>query len=127
MNFPSELRYTSDHEWIKIESGNIAVIGITDFAQSELGDIVFVEIETAGQDLGANEIFGTVEAVKTVSDLYLPVAGKVLEVNETLKDSPEVVNSDPYGDGWMIKMEVANIADIDALMDAETYKSSIGQ
>ncbi|MCU0325631.1 MAG: glycine cleavage system protein GcvH [Spirosomaceae bacterium] len=127
MNFPSELRYTSDHEWIKIESGNIAVVGITDFAQGELGDIVFIEIETTGQDLGANEIFGTVEAVKTVSDLYLPVAGKVLEVNEALKDSPELVNSDPYGNGWMIKMELANVADIDALMDAETYKSSIGQ
>ncbi|MFN3848065.1 MAG: glycine cleavage system protein GcvH [Spirosomataceae bacterium] len=126
MNIPSELRYTSDHEWIKIESGNIAVVGITDFAQSELGDIVFVEIETEGQDLAANDIFGTVEAVKTVSDLYLPVAGKVLEVNAALKDSPELVNSDPYGDGWMIKMELANVADVDALMDAEAYKSSIG-
>ncbi|AFK05039.1 Glycine cleavage system H protein [Emticicia oligotrophica DSM 17448] len=125
MNFPADLRYTSEHEWIRITEGNVAVIGITDFAQSELGDIVFVEIETAGQTLAANEIFGTVEAVKTVSDLFLPVAGKILEVNPALANSPELVNSDPYGDGWMVKVEVENLADVEALMDATTYQASI--
>lgn len=125
MNYPADLRYTSEHEWVKLTEGNIALIGITDFAQSELGDIVFVEIETVGQTLAANEIFGTVEAVKTVSDLFLPIAGTILEVNSALGGNPELVNSDPYGEGWMIKMEVANPADVDTLMDSETYASSI--
>lgn len=125
MNYPADLRYTSEHEWIKVTEGNIAVIGVTDFAQSELGDIVFVEIETVGQTLTANEIFGTVEAVKTVSDLFLPVAGKILEVNPALADSPELVNSDPYGEGWMVKIEVADLAEVEALMDATAYQSII--
>lgn len=125
MNFPSDLRYTNEHEWIKLESDNIALIGITDFAQSELGDIVFVEIETAGQTLAANEIFGTVEAVKTVSDLFLPVAGTVLEVNPALANNPELLNSDPYGEGWLIKLEVSNPSDIDTLLDSAAYQNII--
>lgn len=125
MNFPSDLRYTNEHEWIKLESDNVALIGITDFAQSELGDIVFVEIETAGQALGANEIFGTVEAVKTVSDLFLPVAGTVLEVNPALANNPELLNSDPYGEGWLIKLEVSNPSDIDTLLDSAAYQNII--
>ena len=126
MNFPADLRYTEEHEWIKIIDGNTALVGITDFAQSELGDIVFVEIETEGEELGANDIFGTIEAVKTVSDLFLPVAGKVLEVNPALSDEPELVNNSPYDGGWLIKMEIADIADFESLMDAEAYTSSIG-
>lgn len=122
MNFPAELKYTKEHEWIKLE-GDIATVGITDFAQSELGDIVYVEIETVGQTLAQDEIFGSVEAVKTVSDLFLPIAGEVLEVNSALNDTPELVNSDPFGEGWMIKMKVANIADVEALMDVDTYKA----
>lgn len=125
MNFPSDLRYTNEHEWIKLESDNVALIGITDFAQSELGDIVFVEIETAGQALAANEIFGTVEAVKTVSDLFLPVAGTVLEVNPALANNPELLNSDPYGEGWLIKLEVLNPSDIDTLLDSAAYQNII--
>ncbi len=125
MNFPSDLRYTNEHEWIKLESGNIALVGITDFAQSELGDIVFVEIETAGQELGANDIFGTVEAVKTVSDLFLPVAGKVIEVNPALNNNPELLNSDPYGEGWLIKLEVSNPSDIETLLDSAAYQNII--
>ena len=125
MNFPSDLRYTNEHEWIKIESGNIALVGITDFAQGELGDIVFVEIETVGQTLGANDIFGTVEAVKTVSDLFLPVAGKVIEVNPALNNNPELLNSDPYGEGWLIKLELAEPSDIDSLLDAAAYQNII--
>jgi glycine cleavage system H protein len=125
MNYPADLRYTSEHEWVRLTDGNIAIIGVTDFAQSELGDIVFVEIESVGQTLAANEIFGTIEAVKTVSDLFLPVAGTILEVNPALTANPELVNSDPYGEGWMIKMEVSNPADIDTLMDSDTYVSSI--
>ena len=125
MNFPADLRYTSEHEWLRITEGNIAVIGVTDFAQSELGDIVFVEIETVGQTLATNEIFGTVEAVKTVSDLFLPVAGKILEVNPALANSPELVNSDPYGEGWMVKVEVADLAEVEALMDSVAYEGSI--
>jgi glycine cleavage system H protein len=121
MNFPAELRYTKEHEWIKLE-GDIATVGITDFAQSELGDIVYVEIETVGQTLAQDEIFGSVEAVKTVSDLFLPIAGEILEVNSALTDAPELVNSDPFGEGWMIKMKVANLADVEALMDVDTYK-----
>lgn len=125
MNFPADLRYTSEHEWLRITEGNIAVIGVTDFAQSELGDIVFVEIETVGQTLATNEIFGTVEAVKTVSDLFLPVAGKILEVNPALANNPELVNSDPYGEGWMVKVEVADLAEVEALMDAAAYQNTI--
>ena len=125
MNFPDNLRYTKDHEWIKLE-GNIATIGITDFAQRELGDIVYVEIETVGKTLTAEAVFGTVEAVKTVSDLYLPVAGTINEVNPELANSPEVVNTDPYNQGWMVKMTVTNLADVDALMDAAAYKNLVG-
>jgi glycine cleavage system H protein len=126
MSFPSDLRYTKDHEWIKIEKDNIAIIGITDFAQKELGDIVYVEVETIGKTLAADTVFGTVEAVKTVSDLYLPVAGTILELNSALAASPELVNSDPYGAGWMIKVEVNNPADIDALLDVAAYEAVVG-
>jgi glycine cleavage system H protein len=124
MNFPANLRYTKDHEWIKIE-GNVATIGITDYAQRELGDIVYVEVETVGKSLKAGEIFGTVEAVKTVSDLFLPVDGTITELNAALANSPESVNSDPYGEGWMIKMAVNNPADVEALMDAATYDAQV--
>ncbi len=115
------MRYTKDHEWIRLEKGNIAVIGITEFAQKELGDIVYVEIETVGKALEAETVFGTVEAVKTVSDLYLPVSGTVTEINPALGAAPELVNSDPYGEGWMVKVTVNNPADLDALMDAAAY------
>jgi len=125
MNIPEALKYTKDHEWIKLE-GNIATIGITDFAQGELGDIVYVEIETVGKNLDAEAVFGTVEAVKTVSDLFLPVSGTINEVNPALAANPELVNSDPYGEGWMIKMTVSNPADVDALLDSEGYKTLIG-
>ncbi|MEY5046889.1 MAG: hypothetical protein RLZZ175_248 [Bacteroidota bacterium] len=125
MNFPKELKYTQEHEWIRVE-GDVAFVGITDFAQRELGDIVFVDINTVGQELGANDVFGSVEAVKTVSDLFLPVAGTVLEINSILDGSPEKVNSDAYGDGWLIKLKVNNIADIDALLDADAYQKLIG-
>jgi len=124
MNFPSDLRYTKDHEWLRIE-GNIATVGITDFAQRELGDIVYVDIDTVGRDLDAEAVFGTVEAVKTVSDLFLPLTGKVLEVNPTLNDQPELVNTDPYGEGWMIKMELADPSDVDSLMTADAYSESV--
>lgn len=124
MNFPSNLRYTKDHEWVSLE-GDIATIGITDFAQRELGDIVYVEVETIGKAMQAGEIFGTVEAVKTVSDLYLPVAGTVLELNAALAGTPEAVNNDPYGDGWMIKMKVNNPAEVAALMDAPAYEATV--
>ena len=126
MNFPADLRYTEEHEWIKMESENVALVGITDFAQSELGDIVFVEIETEGEELGENEIFGTIEAVKTVSDLFLPVTGKILEVNPSLADEPELVNNSPYEGGWLIRMEVADLSDVEKLLDVDAYKSSIG-
>jgi glycine cleavage system H protein len=126
MNFPSELKYTKDHEWIKLVEGNIALIGITDFAQHELGDIVYVDISSIGKPLKAEEVFGTVEAVKTVSDLFLPVAGKVLELNANLEKQPELVNTDPYGEGWMVKLEVANVADLDGLMDAAAYEALVG-
>ncbi|MCB0698533.1 MAG: glycine cleavage system protein GcvH [Chitinophagales bacterium] len=126
MNFPDDLKYTKDHEWIKLE-GNTATIGITDFAQRELGDIVFVDIDSEGKTLGANDIFGTVEAVKTVSDLFLPVAGTVDEINGDLEGNPESVNQDPYGNGWMIKMTVENTADVEALMDAAAYKEMVGE
>jgi glycine cleavage system H protein len=125
MNFPSELRYTKEHEWIKLD-GKVATIGITDFAQRELGDIVYVDVDTVGKDLSADAVFGTVEAVKTVSDLFLPVAGKILEVNGELNGQPELVNTDPYGKGWMVKVEVANPQDVEALMDAEAYQSLVG-
>lgn len=120
MNFPENLRYTKDHEWISLE-GNVATIGITDFAQRELGDIVYVDINTVGKTLNAEEVFGTVEAVKTVSDLFLPVAGTITEVNSALNDKPEAVNNDPYGEGWMAKVTVTNPADVEALMDAAAY------
>ena len=120
MQFPADLRYTKDHEWIKLE-GNTATIGITDFAQGELGDIVCIDINTVGSTLAAEAVFGTVEAVKTVSDLFLPIAGTVLEVNPALSAQPELVNTDPYGAGWMIKMTVSNPADVDALLTSEAY------
>lgn len=124
MNFPDNVRYTKDHEWIRLE-GDLAVIGITDFAQQELGDIVYVEIETVGQQLNAGDVFGTVEAVKTVSDLYLPVKGTVTEVNPKLNSSPELVNNDPYGEGWMAKIKLSNATDIDSLMTAESYQNLV--
>jgi glycine cleavage system H protein len=124
MNYPAELRYTKDHEWVSLQ-GNVATVGITDFAQRELGDIVYVDIDTVGKELQAEAVFGTVEAVKTVSDLFLPVSGKILEVNPSLNAHPDLVNADPYGEGWMIKLEVSNPADIDALMDAEAYSASV--
>lgn len=124
MNFPENLRYTKDHEWVRIE-GDEATVGITDFAQQELGDIVYVEIETVGQELGAGNVFGTVEAVKTVSDLFLPLAGTVSEVNPNLNANPELVNSDPYGEGWMIKMKISNQSEVDGLMTAEAYQSLV--
>ena len=125
MNFPENLRYTKDHEWIRLE-GDIATIGITDFAQKELGDIVYVEIETVGKSLAAETVFGTVEAVKTVSDLYLPVSGTITESNPALGTSPELVNTDPYNQGWMIKMKVDNPTDVQSLMDAAAYSDVVG-
>ncbi len=125
MNFPEGIKYTEEHEWVSLD-GDVATIGITDFAQSELGDIVFVEVETVGESLGKNEVFGTVEAVKTVSDLYLPVSGEVLEVNERLADEPELINNDPFGEGWIIRLKVDNVADLEDLMDADAYKDSVG-
>jgi glycine cleavage system H protein len=125
MNIPSNLKYTKDHEWVKIE-GDIATIGVTDFAQSELGDIVYVEVETVDETLEAEEIFGTVEAVKTVSDLFLPLSGEIIEFNESLEDEPEKVNSDPYGEGWMIKVKCSDLSQVDGLMSAEDYKELIG-
>ena len=124
MNTPSELKYTKDHEWIKIE-GDIATIGITDFAQGELGDIVYVEVETLDETLDIEEVFGTVEAVKTVSDLFLPLSGEIIEFNEGLEDEPEKVNSDPYGDGWMIKLKFSDASQIDDLLSADDYKALI--
>ena len=124
MNFPSELRYTKDHEWIKLD-GKVATIGITDYAQRELGDIVYVEVETIGKSLKAGDVFGTVEAVKTVSDLFLPVDGTITELNKDLANSPESVNNDPYGAGWMIKMTVNDPADVAKLMDASAYEAVV--
>ena len=124
MNFPSNLRYTKDHEWISLD-GNIATVGITDFAQSELGDIVYVEVGTVGETLAAETIFGSVEAVKTVSDLFLPVAGKILEFNAALEKQPELVNNDPYVGGWMIKLEVADAKEVEALLDAAAYQNLV--
>ncbi|MBZ4189781.1 glycine cleavage system protein GcvH [Niabella beijingensis] len=125
MSYPETLRYTKDHEWISLE-GDIATIGITDFAQRELGDIVYVEVETIGKALKAGDVFGTVEAVKTVSDLFLPVDGEVTELNEALGNAPELVNTDPYGEGWMIKMKVSNPADVANLLDAAAYQALVG-
>ena len=124
MNFPENLRYTKDHEWLLLE-GDVATVGITDFAQHELGDIVYVEIETKGKLLNAEAVFGTVEAVKTVSDLFMPVAGTITEINSLLESEPEKVNTDPYGDGWMIKMKVDNVDDVNKLMNAETYQKVV--
>jgi glycine cleavage system H protein len=125
MNFPDTLRYTKDHEWIKLE-GDTATIGITEFAQRELGDIVYVEVETIGKPLEAGAVFGTVEAVKTVSDLFLPLAGTVTELNPALAASPELVNNDPYGEGWMVKMKIENVSDFDTLLDAPAYEAMVG-
>lgn len=125
MNFPAELKYTKDHEWIKIIDDKTALIGITNYAQGELGDIVFVDVPTVGKTLNAEDVFGTVEAVKTVSDLFLPVEGKILEVNSALGNHPELVNSDPYGEGWMVKIEMNNAADLDNLLSAEAYEQLV--
>lgn len=124
MNFPAELKYTKDHEWIRVE-GDEAVIGITDFAQRELGDIVFVDINSVGEEVEANEVFGTIEAVKTVSDLFLPVQATVLEVNSAIDASPELVNSDPYGEGWIIRVKLSNVDDIADLLSADQYKEEV--
>ncbi len=126
MNLPANLKYTKDHEWVKIEDG-IATIGITDFAQSELGDIVYVEVETLGDTLDRDEIFGSVEAVKTVSDLFLPLAGEIIEFNDSLESEPEKVNTDPYGDGWMIKVKISNPDEIKDLLDDAGYKAIVGK
>ncbi len=125
MNIPSELKYTKDHEWIKID-GDIATVGITDFAQNELGDIVYVDIDTLDETVEIEEVFGTVEAVKTVSDLFMPLTGEVIEFNDSLEDTPENVNSDPYGEGWMIKIKISDTSQIEKLLDAEAYKKIIG-
>jgi glycine cleavage system H protein len=125
MNFPAELKYTSDHEWIRIE-GNEAYIGITEFAQGELGDIVYIDINTVGQEVVKEAVFGTVEAVKTVSDLFMPLTGTILEVNKLLDSQPELVNTDPYGDGWMVKISINAIAEADGLLTADAYKGVIG-
>lgn len=125
MNFPADLKYTKDHEWIKLNDDNTATIGITDFAQGELGDIVFVDINTVGKALSAEEVFGTIEAVKTVSDLFMPVAGKVIAVNEALNKNPELVNNDPYGEGWMVKIEISNPEEINSLASADAYEKMV--
>lgn len=124
MNIPSDLKYTKDHEWVKI-AGDIATIGITDFAQGELGDIVYVEVETVDETMEAESIFGSVEAVKTVSDLFLPLSGEIIEFNTSLEDTPEKVNTDPYGDGWMIKMKCSDLSQVDTLLTAEAYKELV--
>ncbi|MAV22121.1 MAG: glycine cleavage system protein H [Flavobacteriaceae bacterium] len=124
MNIPEELKYTEEHEWVKIED-NIATIGITDFAQGELGDIVYLEIDSLDTEIALNEVFGTVEAVKTVSDLFMPVGGKVIEMNSTLEDKPELVNEDPYGEGWIIKIDISDLSEVDNLLSPEEYKNMI--
>ncbi|MFM6964898.1 MAG: glycine cleavage system protein GcvH [Sphingomonadales bacterium] len=124
MNIPAELKYTKDHEWVKLE-GDIATIGITAFAQSELGDIVYVEVETVGETMAQEEVFGSVEAVKTVSDLFLPMSGEIIEFNEALEANPELVNNDPYGEGWMVKVRVSNASEYDALLDATAYAQEV--
>ncbi|MBL6656388.1 MAG: glycine cleavage system protein GcvH [Flavobacteriaceae bacterium] len=125
MNIPEDLKYTKDHEWIRVE-GETAIVGITDFAQGELGDIVYVEVETIDEDVTKDEVFGTVEAVKTVSDLFMPLSGTVMEFNEKLDDEPELVNSDPYGEGWMVKVQLSDLEEITDLLDAAAYKTLIG-
>ena len=125
MEFPKELKYTKDHEWLKVQ-GDTAYIGITEFAQGELGDIVFVDIDTKGEMLEKEEVFGSIEAVKTVSDLFMPISGKVLSFNEKLEGAPELINSDPYGDGWIIKISVSDIQELDSLLDAVSYKELVG-
>ena len=129
MNFPANCKYTEDHEWVRLESGNVAYVGITDFAQHELGELVYIEVETVGQTVNAHAIFGTVEAVKTTSDLFMPITAKVLEFNPELEDSkggnPALINEDPYGKGWIVKVEIANPADLDALMDAAAYQAHV--
>ncbi len=125
MNVPTDLKYTKDHEWVKVD-GDLVTVGITDFAQSELGDIVYVEVDTLDEELEADAVFGTVEAVKTVSDLFLPLAGEIIEFNESLEEEPEKVNDDPYGEGWMIKIKVADISDLETLLSADEYKAIIG-
>jgi len=125
MNIPDNLKYTKEHEWVRLE-GDIAVVGITDFAQGELGDIVFVEVETVDETLDADEVFGTIEAVKTVSDLFLPVSGEIVAFNETVEDDPSLVNSDPYGEGWLIKIKVASPSDVEQLLDGAAYKAICG-
>jgi len=127
MNFPADIKYTKDHEWIKLTDGNVALIGITQFAQQELGDIVYVDIASTGKTLNKDEVFGTVEAVKTVSDLYMPVSGKVTEFNKGLESAPEKVNSDPYGEGWMVKVTITNAAEASGLLSASQYKELIGK
>jgi glycine cleavage system H protein len=124
MNIPENLKYTEDHEWVRVE-GDFAYVGITDFAQGELGDIVYVDISEEGEELDQGEVFGSVEAVKTVADLYMPVSGEVVEINENLEGEPELVNSDPYGDGWMVKIKLSNAAELEELMDAEAYQGNI--
>lgn len=124
MNFPQNVKYTNEHEWIRLE-GDVAYVGITDYAQEQLGDIVFVDIPTVGETLEANEVFGTIEVVKTISDLFLPIAGEIVEQNETLEENPELVNKDPYGEGWLIKMKPTNVSDLDSLLDAEAYKAVV--
>jgi len=124
MNLPEDLKYTKDHEWVKIE-GKTATVGITDFAQSELGDVVYVEVETVDEELDKDEVFGTVEAVKTVSDLFLPLSGKIIEFNENLEDEPEKVNEDPYGEGWMIKFEISDEKELNQLLDADAYQTHV--
>ena len=125
MNIPQELKYTNDHEWIKID-GDVATVGVTDFAQGELGDIVYVEVDTLDEELSKEEVFGTVEAVKTVSDLFMPISGEVIEFNETLETNPEKINEDPYGDGWIIKIKVSDSSEIDALLSADDYSNAVG-
>ncbi len=125
MNLPSELKYTKDHEWVRVE-GDEAVIGITDFAQGELGDIVFVDVDTVDEEVEGNEVFGSIEAVKTVSDLFMPLTGTILEVNEKIDDSPELVNADPYGEGWIIRVKFNNPEEVDNLLDADGYKQEVG-
>ncbi|MEL1245702.1 glycine cleavage system protein GcvH [Flavobacterium sp. DGU11] len=125
MNIPADLKYTKDHEWVKIE-GDTAIVGITDFAQKELGDIVYVEVETLDQTLDKDEVFGTVEAVKTVSDLFLPLSGEIIEFNDSLESSPEKVNADPYGDGWMVKVKISDASEVEGLLSSEQYRELIG-
>ncbi|MCW5922737.1 MAG: glycine cleavage system protein GcvH [Saprospiraceae bacterium] len=131
MNFPDKFRYTEDHEWVHLEGGNVALVGITDYAQSELGELVYIEVETVGEIVDAHQVFGTVEAVKTTSDLFMPVKGKVVEFNEQVDDArggnPAIINEDPYGKGWIVKIEVSNPSDLDALMTASAYKAHVGQ